>query len=167
MLHALNTLLEGPGRMSFHTDMRLVFDAIQGCQRDFDWVITDLELNWYPPELPYLGRPEQPRRLSGVTLTEIVNKHDFQFVWGVLSAFDPTVELDLTRLMPYPCADGNSELWRPGVKIQHPLAQLEIVCFDSSCTLILTRDATLTRKVRDYFPEARDLDVHNARPHTQ
>jgi hypothetical protein len=147
--------------MKYHTDMRLVFDAMAGRQRDFNWMITELELNVYPPALQYLGGREQPRWFTGTELTQIVDQYELQFVWGVLSAFEPGVNLDLTSVKPYPCADGNADLWRPGVHVQHPLAQLEIVCFDSSCTLVLTHDDALTRRIREYFPEAQDLDVYN------
>jgi len=39
----LNTLLEGSGRMAYHTDLRLVFRAFGGRQREFNWLITDLK----------------------------------------------------------------------------------------------------------------------------
>jgi hypothetical protein len=149
--------------MRWYTDMRVVLDALGGRQRDFDWLITDLELNFWPPELPFSGERGPPRWLSGTALTEVVQKHDVQFIWGVFSAFKSGTKLDLEHLDPSPCADGNGDLWQPGVKIQHPLAEMEIVCFDSGCTLFLTRDAALTRQIRAYFPEATDLDVHNSR----
>jgi hypothetical protein len=61
----------------------------------------------------------------------------------------------------YPFADGNESLWTPGVKIQHALADVEIVCWDSTATMFLTRDEDLTRRFREFFAEAIDLDEFN------
>lgn len=99
--------------------------------------------------------------MSGAALSAIVDAHDVQFIWGVLSGFSPGVTPDLTSLDPYPFADGNEALWRPDLQIQHPLADVEIVCWDSSATILLSRDDDITRRFRLYFPEAVDLDEYN------
>lgn len=79
----------------------------------------------------------------------------------MLSGFQPGTSLDLSSLATYPRADGNDALWAPNVSIQHPLAEVEIVCWDSTATLLLSRDDDLTRRFRRFFPEAVDLDDHN------
>lgn len=157
----MHTLIEGDGRMKYHTDLRLLFEALGDCQRSLNWLITELELNCYPPELEYLGCRDGPRWVSEAELTEIVRSHDLQFVWAVLSGFRPGVVISLADLSPYPFADGNPDLWRPGVGIQHPLAEIEIVCFDSSSTLVLARDPEVAARLRHFFPEAQDLETHN------
>ena len=78
----------------------------------------------------------------------------------MLSGFRPGVELDLGRLEASPYAE-NTALWEPGVRIQHPLAEVEIVCFDNTSTLLLSRDEDLSRRFRSFFPEAVDLDEYN------
>lgn len=59
--------------------------------------------------------------------------------------------------MPDPAAwaDGNDAVWRADAEPQHPRAVVEIVCWDSSATLLLSRDDDLTRRFHAYFPEAR------------
>ena len=47
------------------------------------------------------------------------------------------------------------------MRIQHPLAEVEIVCFDNTSTLLLSRDDDLSRRFRSFFPEAEDLDDYN------
>jgi hypothetical protein len=145
------------------TDLRLVFEAFGGRQREFNWLLTDLQLNHYPPGLPYRSEPrsEDARWLSGTDLSAIVEAHDVQFMWGVLSGFQAGVAVDVGSLGTYPYADGNLALWAPNVAIQHPLATVEIVCWDSSATLLLSRDDDLTQRFRRFFPEAVDLDDHN------
>jgi hypothetical protein len=71
------------------------------------------------------------------------------------------VAIDVTTLATYPYADGNGALWKPKVSIQHPLAAVEIVCWDSSATLLLSRDDDLTERFRRFFPESVDLNEYN------
>jgi len=156
----VNTLLEGPSRMPFYTDLAQVFAAFGGRQCEFNWLITDLECNWHPPELSH-----QPIWIAGADLTELIARTTqdamLQFIWGVLSAFRREVRIDAAALEVYPRADGNAALWEPDVRIQHPRAELEIVCWDSTSTLLLSRDDDLSRRFRAYFPEAVDLDDYN------
>jgi hypothetical protein len=159
----MNTLLEASSRMAYPTDLRVVFEALGGRQREFNWLLTDLELNCYPPGLTYRPdvRASGTRWLSGTELSEIVEEHEIQFIWGVLSRFRLGVAIDVTTLGTYPYADGNRALWEPNVSIQHPLAEVEIVCWDSTATLLLCRDDDLTQRFRRFFPEAVDLNEHN------
>jgi hypothetical protein len=99
--------------------------------------------------------------VSGKRLTEIIGGFNLQFIWGVLSGFEPHVDIDPNSLEAHPFADGNPEFWRTGVGIQHPRASVEIICWDSSCILLLSKDADLSRRFRQFFPEARDLDTYN------
>lgn len=159
----MNTLLRASPRMPYHTDLRRVFEALGGRQREFGWLLTDIELNTYPPGLSYLAEQRAALWQGGGELTALAETYDVQVIWGVLSGFARGVELDLDHLDPYPCAGGNAALWQPGVQIQHPRAQVEIVCWDSSVTLLLSRDDDLTARFRSYFPEAVDLDEWNLR----
>ena len=84
-----------------------------------------------------------------------------QFVWATLSGFPPSVSLDLENLVVFPYADCNQGFWIDEPKIQHPLAEIEIVCFDSSLMLLLTKDRTIGESFRRYFPEALDLREYN------
>ena len=147
--------------MAHHTDLRLVFEAWGGREREFNWLLTDHELNPYPRGIArYIDR-ESAIWLGGPELSEIVNTYDVQFIWGVLSAFRPDVAINPAALEVHPFADGNESFWVPGTRIQHPLAEVEIVCWDSTATLLLSRDDDLTRRFRTFFPEAVDLDEYN------
>jgi len=149
--------------MARRTDLRLVFEAFGGRQREFNWLLTDLELNHYPEGLTYRSeaRSSDTRWLSGTELTETVEAHEIQFIWGVLSGFPLGTAVDVMNLGTYPYADGNVALWAPTVSIQHPLAEVEIVCWDASATLLLSHDDDLTHRFRQFFPEAVDLNEHN------
>ena len=161
----MHTLLEQSERMPYHTDLGVVFRALGGAQRDFDWVLTDLEvIGELGPALAPLADLERQGALclTGDALTAAVEEGEpLQFAWGVLSGFAPGGAPAAEALDPYPYADGNPALWQPGVTLQHPAARLEIVCWDSSATLLLSREPELARRFREYFPEAVDLEAYN------
>lgn len=152
--------------MPYHTDLAVVFRALGDRQREFNWLLTNLECwalghSTLPPALlPSNGGPVW---LSGEELTALVMPAEIQFVWGVLTGFPPGVALNPDHADVYPFADGNSALWQSGgVRIQHPQAVVEIVCWDAGATLLLSHDDDISRRFRSYFPEAIDLDAYIA-----
>jgi hypothetical protein len=154
------TILEGPCRMPFYTDLQSVFGAFGGREKDFDWLVTDLDCDSFPLELQPIGSNWV---LSGRTLSDVVMRQapPIQFNWGVLSGFRGGAKVDLAHLQVQPYADGNPTFWGDRPLIQYPGAAVEIVCWDSHATLLLTTEADLTRRFRAYFPEARDLQERN------
>jgi hypothetical protein len=147
---SINTILEASPQMPYHTDLGRVFEAFGGLQRKFNWLLTGDECFFVN------GRPMW---LSGSELTERVDAGWSTFEWGVISGFDKGVVVDLVE-RPLPYADGNTSLWKPYPKPQHPRAAVEIVCFDSSLTLLLSRDRELAERFRAFFSDARDLDAY-------
>lgn len=151
--------------MKYYTDLAMVFRAIGQRQREFNWLVTNLECNTLPEGLwdtALDSTPEKAWWFTGDELTRFVESHDIQFIWAVLSGFRIGVNPDLSHLDLLPCADGNGDLWKPGVRIQHPQAEVEIVCWDSGATLLLACDRELSQRFRSFFPEAVDLDEYNA-----
>jgi hypothetical protein len=65
--------------------------------------------------------------------------------------------MDLSRIPVKPWADGNRAVWDPDAGPQFPGAFIEIVCFDSSATIVTTSDEAVHAKLRAYFPEARSM----------
>lgn len=161
----MHTLLERSARMPHHTDLATVFRAIGGAQRAYEWLLTDLEVRgeWTPARAPlFEADGSSVLRIGGDALTAVVEEGGFlQVDCGVLSAFEPGHAPDPAALDPVPYADGNASLWQPGVTLQHPAARVEIVCFDSSATLLLSREPAITARFRAWFPEAVDLERHN------
>lgn len=155
----VETLLEGGCEMPYFTDLRPVFRAVGDRQREFDWLVTDLDYGWLEVRD---GRPMPfsepgPHWLTGDELSRLVAGYEMQFVWAVLSGFPPNVVLDPARLEVVPYAEGNAGLWVTQPRIQHPLAEIEIVCWDSTSTLLLCKDRSIGESFRRYFPEAVDL----------
>jgi len=157
--------------MPFYTDLGLVFEALGGRQNEYNWLLTDtdyaiLDGGELPAGLGFHSGPqtfEIPGEvwLSGQRLGEIIIGRRIQFTRCVLSGFQRDVGIDPTNLKVRPFADGNPGFWQPDGAIQHPRAVVEIVCWDSTLTLLLSKDDDLTRRFREFFPEALDLDVYN------
>lgn len=60
-----------------------------------------------------------------------------------------------------PYADGYRGFWEENISIQHPLATVELVAWDSGCTLFISEDDELVNKFRREFPLSVDLEMHN------
>jgi hypothetical protein len=162
-----NLVLQSSPRMSYHTDVQAIFRALAGAQFEYEWIVTDFECialgHSSLPEAFQSGDDEdrlvnRAVRFSGLELQRIVDAHQLQFVWGVLSGFPPDRVPDLSTLTPYPIADGLSTLWSADATVQHPHAEVEIVCTDSSFTSFRTRRQELGDRFASYFPGTIDLD---------
>lgn len=79
-----------------------------------------------------------------------------------LLVFAASIDLQVKGSKWVPYADGNPDFWNGCPKIQHPRALVEIVCWDATCTLLLSKDDDLTYRFRTFFTDARDLDDYNA-----
>ena len=133
-----------------------VFAALGNIQENYNWLLTDCECNVDIPELE-----DEFCWMSGSELTALQRKyHDPQWIWAVLSAFDKTVTEEQALEYPLPNArDNNNALWRLPVEVQNPLARFEIVPFDSSYTLLISREKEIVDRFRAYFPLSEDLEA--------
>ncbi|ANE84483.1 MULTISPECIES: hypothetical protein [Bacillus] len=153
----MNFILHG----SKHTVLASVFDSFQGREKEFDWLITDMEIVAHQEEKLIRDYPKMSYPIvwiAGEDLSNLVKKYNPQFIWGVLSAFDKSINIDINNLLVEPYANGNEELWVPSPNIKHPQATLEIVCWDSHITLFFSKDEDIDDKFQDYFKSAKKLD---------
>jgi hypothetical protein len=156
----MNTILDSYDQMPYHTNLALVFRALDGRQKDFNWLITNFECNFHPDEFPY-DSEGKPYWFNGQELTGLVERNDIQFIWAAISGFQPDVIIDLNNLKVEPLAEGHPSLWEERVLIQHPKATVEIVCWDSTYTILLSKNNDLSQRFRRFFPKAKDLNAYN------
>ncbi len=141
----------------YYTYLKKVFDSIWNKQKDYNWLITNCEC--YPDNHNFKELLNKEYIwISGEELTQIVNQEDFQWVWAVLSCFDKSIQLSEVLKYQLPYADENKELWANPLTLQHPLAKLEIVCFDSTSTLILSEEKQIIDSFRKAFPYSENLE---------
>lgn len=150
----------------YYTHMHEIFQAIDNEQLKYNWLITNFEC--YPQDKNYADLfLKEYVWISGNRLTEIIEKEDFQFIWGVLSGFSKDVTLEEILKYDFPLADEYEGFWVDDVKIQHPLADIEIVAWDSSLTLFISKDYSLFNKFRKGFPLSEDLSAQNLRNNSE
>ena len=135
----------------YYTHLKRVFEAIKGRQREYNWLITYAVCCPRDPEAAKMLEQDYCW-IGGDELTELVNKEDFQWIWAVLSGFDKSVELSEALKYELPFADENERLWQKPASIQHPLAEVEIVAWDSSLTLLFSRRKEIVDDFRNFFP---------------
>ena len=161
----------------YYTYLKAVFDAIENRQVAYNWLITDTEIVAHSSRLDALntsvhwkhedGKPlaiSAPDYyfLSGEELTKIITEDDSQWIWGVLSGFEKSIPLDEILEYPLPKADGYEDFWKNPPSIQHPLATMEIVSWDSSCVLLLSSKEEIVENFRNAFPKCQDLSAYNS-----
>jgi hypothetical protein len=81
----------------------------------------------------------------------------------VFSGFSEKIDLEEIFRSKLPYADGNPDFWIANPRIQHPLAVIEIIAWDSTLTLLLSKDDEISHCFRAYFQEAKDLNEDNRR----
>lgn len=146
----------------YYTFLPKLFDAIENAQMDYNWLITDCDCNRSNKiESEYL---EQGYCwISGEELTKFVQETHIQWIWAVLSGFQKDIALDEVLAYPHPWADGYPGFWKNPISMQHPLATIEIVPWDSALTLFFSKEKALVDKFRSGYPYSEDLTVYNSK----
>ena len=144
----------------FYTHLEKLFRALENIQKDYKWLISNHECWPSSPTIQEILKNECCI-LSGQELTDIANTEDFQWIWGTFSAFDPHIsDADILKY-PLPKNDMYSGFWKLPLTMQHPLAKIEIVAWDSTLTLIFTKDFSILETLKKFYPRAEDLEVYN------
>lgn len=160
----MNTILEK------FLDLKEILKSFNGLEKNYNWLLTDLD--WSNPD-NYLDYFEDYRIfkesnnslnnywITGENLTKLANNKEVYFIWGVFSAFEKNETIDLDEIKEEPFADGNPNFWVDNPKIQHPKAIAELVLWDSSCILFLSKDNDLSKIFRNNFEGWKDLNSFN------
>lgn len=161
----------------YYTYLKDVFASIDNRQLEYNWLITDTEIIGHSKELDALntnvhwqyenGKPvavpaPEYNFLSGEELTTIVSQDDSQWIWGVLSGFDKSISLEQILKFPLPKSEEYEGFWKNPPSIQHPLASVEIVPWDSSLVLVLSKNKEIVESFKAAFPKSQDLSDYNA-----
>ena len=104
--------------------------------------------------------PEMWKDVEWKTGAELMQMLDrilgVQWVWGLFSGFEPHITRERALQYPMPYADGNVGFWT------NPLANVEIVAFDSPFALLFSKEKKLYDDFRAAFPLSKDLLEMNA-----
>lgn len=143
----------------YYTFLAEVFATIEDKQQEFNWLITDYD-GCAKDEKVDDRLSREYCWLSGEELTEMIEKDDFQWIWGILSGFRKDISLE--KALEYELPDiEKATYWKNPVTIQHELASIEIIAFDSCCTVFKTKDKELYERFRSRSSESKDLREYN------
>jgi len=144
----------------YYTYMDIVLEPIESIAMQYNWLITDCECNYYPDSRIKMN--QEYTWLSGEELLQIVKSHDIQFIWAVFSAIPKSIPLEVVLQSKLPYACDYVGFWHNPVAIQHPLAVMEIVPWDSSLVLFIANNQAWVNAFASHFPLAEDLEEYNA-----
>ena len=147
----MNLILEDSPQVPYFTDVAACLAALGVHAQDFDWFVSNIEANG---PLPETLRTSHGAWLSGEALALMLTP-GLQVIWGVFSAF-PVGQRPV--IAEPPCADGNPDFWNvPDMHVQAPGAGFELVCWDSSATLLIGLSAEQAARFMRTYAEAREL----------
>ena len=149
------------GGAKHHTDLAAVFAAIGDAQLGYNWLVTDCLCYPHDANLEAL-LARNHIWLPGALMTQAAQKAGL-FDWVVFSGFKKDIAMSEVLEFDLPFADGYSGFWDSSVTIQHPLADIEIVAWDGTQTLLISRHDALVQKFISANPLAQDLAAYNAR----
>lgn len=151
------------GDKSGYTMMLKVINAIGGRNLNYNWLITDIEaypqkgLGEIDDELYSYLNDNDYVFISNSDLLDILEKNDFQWIWGVFSAIPVNYSKEEVLKYDLPFAEDNSDIYLDNnFVIQHPLAEIEIVAFDSSGMHIISKDKDICDHLKLVYPDARE-----------
>lgn len=146
-----------------YTYLPKIFSAINNIQNKYNWLITDYE---YFPVIKNENQiliTEKYCWITGEKLSYMVKNYiDFQWWnWAVFTGFNKNIILDDILKFELPYADWYCGFWKNPVSIQHQLADIEITAWDSTCTLIISKDDKIVNKFMKKFSNSQDLFEYN------
>lgn len=143
----------------YFTYIDRVFEAINNKQMDYNWLITDCECYPKDPKIDEMLNRKYCW-MSGEELTALVTKDNFQWIWAVLSGFEKSIDLSEVLKYDLPKCKDNYNMWKTPITMQHPLAQIEIVPFDGSGTLLFSRNEEIIDAFRNYFQFSKKFEEY-------
>jgi hypothetical protein len=148
-------------KVSEYIYMNQVFSKMRDFYQDYNWLITDYDCFDYPSK--NLPKNERYIWLTGIEVEEVIEHTQLPFIWGVFSGFNKKLKKEEVLLnLPsnFPIAEG-CEVWKSDFQIQHPLAQIEMIAWEGTYIVLLSKKEELIHSFRDRFPESEDLYEYN------
>lgn len=150
----MNWVIRHSEKMKYHTHLGVLLEPLAIEIKELNWLVTDIEYNnsLLVKNLP-VNYDHDYFILTPHLFSDLVAA-DMQIIWGVFLGFpiDCTINIDPDNL-PYAQSD---HVWDEG-HIQHVDAVVEIICFDSSYTIVKFRDSNMSDVFKAHFTEAIDL----------
>ena len=145
--------------LSGYTMMRQVLINLDLTNKDYIWLVTDIEAYPTNEKLNNLISNNDYLLLTTKELVDILNEEDFQWIWAVFSAIPSSYSKEEILKYDFPFIQPISKEYDPfrsNPKVQHPLAVFEIGAWDSSGMFLVTDDEDLLAKFKKSYPLAKE-----------
>jgi len=142
-----------------YTMMRQVLINLDLTNKDYIWLVTDIEAYPTNEKLNYLISNNNYLLLTTKELVNMLNEEDFQWIWAVFSAIPSSYSEEEILKYDLPLIQPISKEYDPfgsESKVQHPLAVFEIGAWDSSGLFLVTDDESLLAKFKKSYPLAKE-----------
>jgi len=152
----MNWIIRNKKKLKYHTNLNELLSSEWIDLDNYNWFLSDIELTFFEQNT-LLDINQEYFKLSSEEFKLFV-KSESQVIWGIISAIKKNEEIifDSNNL---PFADGNSNLWEND-NLQIENSVLEIIAWDSSYTILKFLDENLSKKFKESFDEAIELDKY-------
>ena len=150
--------------LRWYTMLRDLLPALEPVFLSHNWLVTDCCCNKDNPIWDAEDR-DGYCWLTGRELVEFAKNDNTQFIGAVFSGFAPDITREQVLEHPLPLWE-HAGYWHIPLRLQHPLANVEMTPWDSACLLFLSHDERLVRQFRAAFPKSIDL-VDEIRSHEE
>ena len=133
------------GEDDYYTDILKVVNAIGGRSLNYNWLITEIETStgdYFNDEYVIVSNDE--------LLDNLENK-EIQWIWGTFSAIPKKYKQE--EILKYNLP-GVENIDKKEIKIQHPLAEIEIIAYDSTFVQLIAKDKTIAEKLKKLYKKA-------------
>ena len=142
----MNWIIKKTSKTDFHTHLDVILEPIRADIYSYTWILSDLEIN-HLKDLPvdheseyFILPPNEFERMLGKYV---------QIIWGVIIAVPIGLQIKIDEnKIPY--SEGNELVWQND-NIQYPDGKIEIICFDSTLTIVKFGDKFLSDKFKSCF----------------
>lgn len=130
----------------YYTDMLKVIKAIGGKNLNYNWLITEIETSTGDYfEDDYII-------LTNEKLLDKLESKKIQWIWGTFSAIPKKYKQE--EILKYNLP-GVENIDKKEIKPQHPLAEIEIIAYDSTFVQIIAKDE-IAEKFKRIYPRAKE-----------
>ncbi|MBF2362519.1 hypothetical protein IA759_04755 [Listeria marthii] len=144
----------------YFTNMSEVFNLLPKEELNCMWLVSSYECNIYPSEqIPF---DKDYVWMKGTKLKEILNQKEIMFIWGNFTSYPSDTELKDVLKYSIPFADGNKGLWEKDVQLSNPLSNTELISWDGSVFLALSKNTSIIELLKDNYSDSEDLSRYNS-----
>ena len=131
----------------YYTDMLKVIKAIGGKNLNYNWLITEIETStgdYFKDDYIILTNEE---------LLDKLESKKIQWIWGTFSAIPKKYKQE--EILKYNLP-GVENIDKKEIKPQHPLAEIEIIAYDSTFVQIIAKEE-IAKRFKKIYHGAKEL----------